>query len=163
MKQKFKKGVTLAEICVVLAVISIVSTMVISFSLMVNKRVAAAKVKLDIISELSVSESLVESWVDKLTLAGAEFSTDGSSLSASIDETVYTCRFDGESFTGLLPDGDDISFTTETVKNITFDISKKENDIIFFCSITYSFPYGNSEKEETVTFCVNPYIGDTLS
>lgn len=153
-----KKGVTLAEICVVLAIISICSVMVVSFSLMVSRRSAAAQARLAVMEDVASLEVVVENWVERLTVAGAAFTAEPGLLSATLDGVSYTCTFDGERLIGTLPDGTALSYLPEAVTAISFNAAQKSADGIFFCTVTYeingeAFPY---------TFCVNPYVGETV-
>ena len=64
-----KKGMTLAEIVVVLAVVAIVSTIVVSFSLMVNRKAQISRNKVDVVGEITLVEKLVDNWVYQQTLS----------------------------------------------------------------------------------------------
>lgn len=160
MKQNVskKKGVTLAEICVVLAIISICSVMVVSFSLMVNRRSAAAQARLAAMEDMTSLEIVVESWVERLTVAGATFTGEPEMLSATLQGVSYTCTFDGERLVGTLPDGTELTYLPETVTAISFTAAQKSADSIFFCTVTYEI---NGEASP-YTFCVNPYVGETV-
>ena len=63
MQRNYRKGVTLAEMCIVLAVVAIVSLSVASFATMAGGRGTAAATKLDAMGDLEIVEAVVESWI----------------------------------------------------------------------------------------------------
>ena len=63
MQRNYRKGVTLAEMCIVLAVVAIVSLSVASFATMAGGRGTAAATKLDAMGDLEIVEAIVESWI----------------------------------------------------------------------------------------------------
>ena len=65
MKKNGRKGVTLAEMCIVLAVVAIVSLSVASFATMAGGRGTAAATKLDAMGDLEVVDELL-STIQKL-------------------------------------------------------------------------------------------------
>ena len=46
-----------------------------------------------------------------------------------------------------------------------FEITSKENngDILYICKVTYHIPYEKENTTHTYTFCVNPYVGETVN
>ena len=67
MQRNFRKGITLAEMCIVLAVVAIVSLSVASFATMAGGRGTAAATKLDAMGDLEIVEAIVESWIAEAT------------------------------------------------------------------------------------------------
>lgn len=63
MKRNKRKGATLAEMCIVMAVVAIVSLSVTSFATMASGRGTAAATKLDAMGDLEIVEAVVESWI----------------------------------------------------------------------------------------------------
>ena len=61
-----KNGATLAELCVVLAVITIISVVVVSFSVMVNERIGISTDKLKAMEDITIVEHFIEGWVNTM-------------------------------------------------------------------------------------------------
>ena len=71
---KHRKGFTLSELCIVLALVAVVATIVTSFCLVVHQRSVISSARLNIVNEVNVVETFVERWVDKMSEKGATFS-----------------------------------------------------------------------------------------
>ena len=67
-----------------------------------------------------------------------------------------------------MPDGQPVTYQTDTVESIHFNVGKKPDegdieDIIFFCTITYQVAVSNSNSvTHTYTFVINPRVGDKV-
>ena len=146
--RRAKKGALLAEACVALAVVAVISTLVLSFTLVVNRRVIVSEAKTAFMEDVVLTKAVIEPWyADNHTQD--DFSLDGLS-------------FDEESKT--LTTGE-VSVVLETVTKITFDVMDNETDSILFVSMTYLLPYQGDKKDmrpHYFTFCVNPHVGDTV-
>ena len=162
---KNRKGFTLSELCIVLALVAIVSTIVISFCLIMNKRSAISRARLDIVNEVNAVETLIEKWVDKMSEQGAVFSkTEDGSLLATVNNVDYGVSFANGEFKASVPDGDnEIAVATTRIESIAFDLVSEDEDAILFCAATALLPQVNGEaKEEKYTFCVNSRIGESF-
>ena len=88
MKKNARRGVTMAELCIAIAVISIVSTMVVSFSVLVAERNNSANAKLETITDINFIETMVEEWFEKsensCILYGKEKTITEASKTASL-------------------------------------------------------------------------------
>lgn len=159
------KGVTLAELCVVLAVIAIISTVVISFSLLVSQRVAVSRARLNAMNDVEQMESVVDGWVGHMDLAGAALSAgeDNTRIKARLGNgEEYILSYTDGALTGELPGGGAISSRTEQVTAVEFRVLSNGTDSICFGTVTYAIPRvgGDDLSEQTRTFCVNPHVGD---
>ena len=160
---KHRKGFTLSELCIVLALVAIVSTIVISFCLIMNKRSAISRARLDIVNEVNAVETLIEKWVDNMSEQGAVFSkTEDGSLLATVNNVDYGASFAKGEFKASVPDSaNEMAFATTRIESIAFDLVSEDEDTIFFCTATALLPQVNGEaKEEKYTFCVNSRIGE---
>ena len=161
MKKKNRRGVTLAELCIVLAVISIVSTMVVSFSVLVTERSRVSRARLDALNDIRLVESLVEDWIED----GGEITK--YSGTPSIESSFFiTSGLKNEEGALIFFDGESLNFGDkaihlETVKSMVFEVIENESntDTLYICTVTYDTGY---EGEKTYTFCVNPYVGETI-
>ena len=141
MKKCEKRGFTVAELCIVLAVISIVSTVVISFTAMVTQRSKISRAQLSALQDIELIETLVE---------------------AHIEDPNTTNKTDVSVTGGYLVIAGKNKLALETVTG--FEITPKENngDILYICKVTYQIPY-EKNTTHTYTFCVNPYVGETVN
>lgn len=164
-KEQQKKGFTLSEVCVVLAVVGIVSAIVTSFCIVMHHRSNMSRARLDIVNEINVVETYVERWVDKMYENGAEFSINEGVLTATIGTVDYKATFTDGVFNGEVPADETMTFNTMRIESLEFDCAKNEGtgDKIFFCTATALLPQVNGEdKQEQYTFCVNSRIGESF-
>lgn len=164
-KEKQKKGFTLSEVCVVLAVVGIVSAIVTSFCIVMHHRSNMSRARLDIVNEINVVETYVERWVDKMYENGAEFSINEGVLTATIGTVDYKATFTDGVFNGEVPADETMTFNTMRIESLEFDCAENEGtgDKIFFCTATALLPQVNGEdKQEQYTFCVNSRIGESF-
>lgn len=180
-----RKGTTLAEIAIVLAVLSVISTVVLSFVLMVSRRARASSARLEAMQDIEFVETLTESWINVMRENGATFVTDAdrpnvlkavipdnSLISSSRSEAVsFTLSYDSASGTliGTLPnDRMSLTFTSQRVSSMKFDATSEivliDDPCVFFCSLEYSIPLVGYDTGKTFNynFCVNSRIGYEL-
>lgn len=166
---KRRKGFTLAELSIVLALVAIVATIVTSFCLLVHQRSVVSRARLDIVNEVTVVRIYAERWVEEMHEQGAEFALVGDVLSATKEEETYNFKLDGDKLVGDMPEGSDrLSYTTTRIDSVSFEIleaEKEENtDKMLVFTVTALLPKANSEnKTETYTFCVDSRIGETFT
>ena len=160
-----RKGATLAELMVVLVVISIISFVVVSFTVTVSNKAKNSRSFAAALSEVQMVEAVVEGWIEQNSVESFSVQ-DETILSITKDETnikfVYntileTTKKDGNVETKNL-------CYTETIQSITFDMESKEGDYIIFCYVTYEVVLTNETKETlTHTFTINPRVGDSIT
>lgn len=160
--RKWKKGTSLAEICIVLAVISIISVTVTSFTVMAGARSTAAATRLNVIEDLEMAETVLEGWVDNMTGQGATFATEDGQLKAVKDTVDYAVTLQDGLLTAPVPTGAPYRIALKTVTAITVEAKFNGPDAIFFCTLTYTDPRGGNEPQ-TYTFCINSRINETIS
>ena len=185
LRKKRRKGMGIAELAVVIAVISIVSLIVVSFTLMVSDKVRNSREKVNAMNDITVIESIVDTWITKNIEAGNEFYYFGEEI---VNGSYWTTEFDlntpiilasfSDNFekpdkyvfefakgtkqvTCKISDDQTITHQMDTVESIHFNVGKKEGDIIFFCTITYKVATSNKNSvTHTYTFTINPRVGD---
>ena len=165
MQRNYRKGITLAEMCIVLAVVAIVSLSVASFATMAGGRGTAAATKLDAMGDLEIVEAIVESWIAEAVKLEKtiEIAEEGSVIRISTDTNDKITA----STSGLLeisfPDGnEDIYYHLKSVTGLKF-ASDGENAKIYYCTVTYQYRNGIVTKQQTYTFCVYPRVGEIVS
>ncbi len=157
-----RKGMSLAEICVVLAVISIVALMVTSFTLMVGTRSTVGATRLKVMEDLELTESVLEGWVSRMVSDGAVVTAADGVLSAQKDADTYTVTLEEQSLTAPVPGGQALTVSLSTVTALSVESKHNGSDSIYFCTLTYPDPRGG-DGELTYIFCINPRIGEELT
>ena len=141
--RKRSKGSTLAELVIVLAVASIISTAVVSYAVMFNKRVKNHNEKLNLMQDMSIAQVFVENWIEdlienKVAIVPENISIDENGMLtakySSGDKSVAV-----KSFSGI---------------NISF-INNGDGDYLYYCTLTHG--------TENYIFTVNPRVGESTS
>lgn len=159
MNRRNRRGFTLTELVIVLAVLAIVSTMVISFTAMVTNSRQLSSARLDALGDVRVAEAVIESFIEEN--AGATVSNDKSSITANEKSISFNKKGEGElggSLVVTVGEDPETSVALERVTNITFDEYGDNTDKIYYCTIEYKV--GNHVFD--YTFCVNPYVGESV-
>lgn len=139
--RKRSKGSTLAELVIVLAVASIISTAVVSYAVMFNKRVKTHNEKLNLMQDMSIAQVFVENWIEDLivenpTLENVEFEINDGVLSVEYSEIKKTVAV--KSFSAI---------------NISY--IENDGDYLYYCTLTHG--------AENYIFTVNPRVGESTS
>ncbi len=165
MNRKLKIGVSIAEMCIVLAVLAIVGTLVVSFSLMVSARASASTTRLSAADDLKVSQSILDGWVDRMTGLGAQFTADDTGLSATVDGETYAVKLQEGTLIAPLPDGTNLSCPISTAEAIRFgQLTKPDSNPLIFCTLTYTVKSPNGAKTVVEdTFTILSRVGETVS
>ena len=170
MPKRIRKGSTLAEICVVLAVVSIVSTVVLSFCMMANRRSVASANRLRIMEERKMIETIVETWCESMA-------AEGKNISFEVIRDAITLSPDGM-LTATMPEGPAIQFKFDAANSLTFnvishdlsdfeglgDAEKKDllNDVLIVCTVEFNDPYADPINSPTYVFTVNPRVSESI-
>ena len=162
-----RRGATLTELVVVLAVIVIASAMVVSFSSLIGGKSTISKAKLEAMQDVRIAESTIEGFIE-----GHE-GIDWPNDQTQITELSYTTIIDdvnNKTETDKLyfrygklvynKNGAITEIELESVQSITFEKTETLTDVIYFCTVTYKDP--GHDDPATYTFCVNPYAGETI-
>ena len=160
--KKRKIGMSIAEICIVLAVISIAGLMVTSFTVMVGTRSSVGAARLEVMEDLEMAEAVLGGWVDHMTGQGAVFSVDENGQLKAVKDTVdYPVTLQDSLLTAPIPTGAPYMIVLKTITAITVEAKFNGPDAISFCTLTYTDPQGGAEPQ-TYTFCINSRIGETI-
>lgn len=177
MKKNNRKGVTLAEICIVLAVVAIVSLSVASFATMAGGRGTSAATKLDAMGDLEIVEAIVESWIleaannpecvinveildeQKPEKNNKLFSTDKQT--SAVKDQLW---LDGKTLTASFSGEDPVLFVLKSITGLKFEAEQARDDgtVLYYCTVTYQYRNGIVTKEQTYTFCVYPRVGEIV-
>ena len=147
-----RKGVTLAEIMVVLALVAIMITMVVSFVMLITERTRANAQNDAMRRDVEIIRAGAERWLDATALM--PLFTDGGKITAGESSLAFQYGL----LRGTLPGGESVSMRTESVSSVSFEVMANGEDTLLFCYITCQ----DIETDETVTFtvCLNSHVGE---
>ena len=163
-KLKSRKGATLAELVIVLAVVVIAAGMVVSFSSMMHGAQGISNARHEALQDVRVAEALIESFIennaDKVEIEKGGAGSKGDILYSFIklgsdgdgNALIYVIQGEGEN-SDIKP-----VISLKSAKSISFVEEKGTNDTLYYCTITYSV--ADAPHSYTYTFCVNPYAGE---
>lgn len=170
-KRSKKRGMTLIEMVVALAVVAVMITMVASFTVVLRDRVNVSRAMLAAQQDLDLIESGAEGWITSLTEQGAVFTAEDNKIRAVIAKDTgseaYTLTFANGALSGTLPEGKTVTWGTEQTQAATFSLITEEDgsDVLFFCTVTYEIPQAENDTsaKQTHTFCINPRVGEIIT
>lgn len=141
-----RRGFTLVELTLVMAVLAIVLVMVTSFTAMVTGSRELSAARLKALQDIRVAESIIENFIE----GNNGVSIENSTLKAGEN----TLEFNPESKTLVVKDG--ATLTLERVESITFDTYGEDAEKIYYCTIHYTVV----DHDYDYTFCVYSYAGN---
>lgn len=151
-----KKGFTLVELVIVLAVLVIAAGMAITFSTMMHGAQSVSNARYEALQDVRTAESLIEGFIEnnagKLVTSPNGSSLRGNKLCLNNDENTAVFLANG---VALVISGNEVLFL-ESLESINFDVATANGDTLYYCTIEYSV----AETTYTYTFCVNPYVGE---
>lgn len=143
-----RRGMTLAELMVTLAMVAIMIVMIVSFVVLMTGHTQANGERLAFQQDYAVLKSQVEAWMN--TNAGQTLDCDGNSVKA--EGSTLGLQYN------TLTAGS-YTYRVETIESVTFRLEVKgegENrNYLLFCAVT-------GVNGEHYTFCVNPHVGETV-
>ena len=159
-----KKGSSLAEMSVVLAVVSIVALAVVSFTTMVGTRSSVSAAKLKMMEDRQLTKIILESWLNRAVQAEAVVTVDeNGNISASLPEgEPCTVLLEEDRIVAPVPGEDPLFCPINTLTSLTFiEMSHENGDAIYFCTAAYELPNPSGGViQRSFTFALNPHIGD---
>ena len=152
MRKNSKRGMTLVELSVVLAVVAIVATMVVSFVVMVSTRRRSAAERLEALSDIEIVENVTESWIEQ-----------NSTGEIYVEESILSAN--GDASTLAFSDGvfyrNGTAVVLDRVTSVSFASMNGDNgEILYVCTVTYTL---TGKGEEVYVFCVNPHVGEGVA
>ena len=161
-----RRGATLAELCVVLAVIAVISVMVTSFTIVLNQKTEISTAKLNAMQDLYLIENAAEEWAEIMAAEGASFSAEEGVLSADVGGSLYKLSFESGKLVAPKVSGEPMICTTDTVSDISFALLEgEEGNSLMFCTVNYEIPGARrgSSTSYSRTFCIDPHHGELIS
>lgn len=156
MTKQGRKGFTLAELAVVLAVLAVISGMVVTFTLMAGSSSEISSARLSALQDIRVAEAIIEGFVSSNDVT---VSDDKTTLGKKIDDVDNFLFFNSDEKKLTIKDKDDnikSSLELQKVTSIEFEVVEQGTDKIYYCFITYHV----AGKDYNYNFCVNPIVGE---
>lgn len=160
-RKNLKKGSSLAEMIIVIAVLSIISTIVISFVAMAGESVRTSKQRVDALNDIAIVESIIDSFITS-ELDSLELTNGKELLNLTVNKGTEINKLSFNEVTNqLIVQKDNIptTYQSETITKIEILIKKNTNDEkIAMCFITYQLDITSKKQiSYSYSFCVNPY------
>ena len=147
-----RRGMTLAELLVALALVAIMIVMILSFVTLITGHTQTNGERLAFQQDFAAVKAQVEAWMD--TNAGTELTWDNQ-----VDDTDwYRSVKAGESVLSFQNNTltlGSYTYRVEKIRSITFHLEENEGEYLLFCAVT-------GVNGENYTFCVNPRVGETV-
>ena len=145
-----RRGFTLTELTIVLAVLAIILTLVVSFTAMVSKNTQVSTARFEALQDIRVAESIIENFIEGKSSITFNVNAEETTLTLTDNEN-NTLTFDETKKTLVLNNKE--TLTLSRVESITFDYNGDNTEGIIYCTITYNV--GNQNYD--YTFCVYSY------
>lgn len=181
-RKRSTRGVTLAELCIVMAVIAIVSTMVVSFTVLMQARTRVIAADRDTVSDLGTVESALDRFIraydsDEYSIKQSDpiWASDNPVLSTLDQKYRSISVWKGEEFTAKLtlstdPDGKvnaivitdgndkaEITYLLNSVTKMTFELeggnSSGSATALVICRVSCKSTHGTEQVTKTSTIC----------
>lgn len=163
-----KKGVLLAELCITMAIVAIICSMTLTFTILLRQRTLLNKDRDNMLMYVSNVETGVKYWLTHYDNFDYNFSTanQGKELVATYYNDAnkkYTLKLNGEHLVGDYFDkntsGKNITYDTKGVTNIKFEIIEhttggSQNKLVK-CDVSYFDVNSKSNKHTEFLFATH--------
>lgn len=178
-RKRNTRGVTLAELCIVMAVIAIVSTMVVSFTVLMQARTRVIAADRDTVSDLGTVESALDRFIraydsDEYSIKQSDpiWASDNPVLSTLDQKYRSISVWKGEEFTAkltlstdpktekvnaiVITDGSDnvtATYPLYSVTFVSFVIDSNDTSALVTATVEYTSTHGNEQVTKKATLC----------
>lgn len=168
--QRSKKGFTLAELTVALLMVTLITGMVITFTVLINAHTKKSSQTLDLQQELEMADMMVRHWVAYFDTAEYGFEMEGNSIRAYLKEDPtknYTVWLEDGKLHASYPDGVPRYTAIGHIQSVAFLMVNEEGmgDLemkgeLIRCDFTYIVPSANENivKTDKHTFLISTRI-----
>lgn len=159
---KSRKGATLIELLIVLAVLVIAAGMVVTFTSMMHGAQGISNARHEALQDVIVAESLIEGFIENnssetLKIQENASGAKGDALYVGNDFATKTGGVFLSYAGAFVVSGNEVLFL-ESLDSITFE-EHGTADKIYYCTIKYNV----AGTPCIYTFCVNPYVGEGVN
>lgn len=161
-RKRNTRGVTLAELCIVMAVIAIVSTMVVSFTVLMQARTRVIAADRDTVSDLGTVESALDRFIRTYDSDEYAILPGQGSLSVSKGgKTVATLKLSIDPETEkvnaiVITDGSDkvtVTYPLYSVTFVSFVIESNDTSALVTATVEYTSTHGSEQVTKKATLC----------
>lgn len=159
-------GVTLAELCIVMAILAIVSTMVVSFTVLMQARTRVIAADRNTIADIGLVEAALDRFIGTYDSDEYTILPDRDSLSVSKDgKTVATLKLSTDPETNevnaiVITDGEgktEITYLLNSVTKMTFELEGSNLSgsatALVICRVSCKSTHGTEQVTKTSTIC----------
>ena len=156
---KSRRGMTLAELMVSVAMVAIMIVMAVSFVTLMSGHTRTSNENLSFQQDFAAVKAGVEGWIsaaagEELQLAQANPEYVLASISTGPTGSTQTLRFQNGALRGTLPGGKTFSIYGATIAGVTFELVDKAGDYLLFCTVN------RANSQDSYTFCVDTRVGE---
>lgn len=180
-RKRNTRGVTLAELCIVMAVIAIVSTMVVSFTVLMQARTRVIAADRDTVSDLGTVESALDRFIrtydsDEYTIVQSDLISTSDwehpASSTTLDKYTSIAVWKDEAITAklklsidpetekvnaiVITDGSDkvtVTYPLYSVTFVSFVIDSNDTSALVTATVEYTSTHGNEQVTKKATLC----------
>lgn len=165
-RKRNTRGVTLAELCIVMAVIAIVSTMVVSFTVLMQARTRVIAADRDTVSDLGTVESALDRFIraydsDEYTILPEQGSLSVLKGGNAVATLKLSIDPETEKVNAIvITDGEDkaeITYLLNSVTKMTFELeggnSSGSATALVICRVEYTSTHGTEQVTKKATLC----------
>lgn len=160
MTKQGRKGFTLAELAVVLAVLAVISGMVVTFTLMAGSSSEISSARLSALQDIRVAEAIIEGFVSSNDATVDINTVTENGRYTTLTKGDSSLSFDSNEKKLIIKNGQNgengSSLELQKVTSIEFEVVEQGTDKIYYCFITYHV----AGKDYNYNFCVNPIVGE---
>lgn len=150
-----RRGTTLVELCIVMALVAIVGTMVTSFSVLISRYTGRLSTDRDVKDGLTYIDLALDVWVSTMDFAGATLNVSEAEpdvLTATVTKDgssdKYTLQLEDGLVKGTLPDGRSLEYAVPGIKSLSFSVqSKADGRVLVTCTVTHEKPFSTNEDK----------------
>lgn len=180
-RKRNTRGVTLAELCIVMAVIAIVSTMVVSFTVLMQARTRVIAADRDTVSDLGTVESALDRFIrtydsDEYTLVQSDLISTSDwehpASSTTLDKYTAISVWKDEAITAklklsidpktekvnaiVITDGSDkvtVTYPLYSVTFVSFVIESNDTSALVTATVEYTSTHGSEQVTKKAPLC----------
>lgn len=150
LKRRKEAGATLVEMVIVLALLAIVSTMILSFTMLISHNTNTIQSRTRESEDVELLRDYLDGWMNQFDEEGYIFSTkdNSSTLVVTRGEEEYTFGISDNFFIGTLPNGQEMK-VQNNFDSVVFYVEKRNVLDPFLVKLTASYKIlGKSKKVE---------------
>lgn len=161
-RKRNTRGVTLAELCIVMAVIAIVSTMVVSFTVLMQARTRVIAADRDTVSDLGTVESALDRFIrtydsDEYTILPEQGSLSVLKGGNAVATLKLSIDPETEKVNAIvITDGKDnvtVTYPLYSVTFVSFVIESNDTSALVTCTVEYTSTHGSEQVTKKATLC----------